>query len=153
MPLEEHHDEYMVGLHVFHHLHCLSAIRRAIYPKRYNSALYDEDGKVDFEAWHHIDHCIEFLRTYMECHPDMTAMPFHWMPESMVIIYPTTLHTCRNFDVISDWVYERSVDVPVRSHWENGRVVDYTGKPHSVEYNATWLNEPPEDWAYTKDDM
>lgn len=151
--MEEHKDDYLVGLVVFHHLHCISAIRRAIYPKRYNSQLYDEDGNVDYEAWHHIDHCIEIIRSYLECHPEMTAMNFEWIPDSTIAVYPHTLHTCRNFDVISDWVYERSVDVPLRSNLEDGHMVDYTGKPYGRVYNETWVLKAPEGWSYTKDDM
>lgn len=153
VPIKEYKDEYMVGLVVFHHLHCLSAIRRAFYPKRYGTSMFDQDGNVNYEAWHHIDHCIEILRTYLECHPETTAMPFQWVPDSSLAVYPVTQHTCRNFDVISNWVYERSVDVPIRSHIENGRVVDYTGKPYGLEYNETWGMKEPKGWAYTKDDM
>lgn len=153
VPIEEYKDEYMVGLVVFHHLHCLSAIRRAFYPKRYNTSLFHDDGHVNYESWHHIDHCIEILRVYLECHPETTAMTFQWVPDSTLAVHPTTLHTCRNFDVISNWVYGRSVEVPIRSHYENGRVVDYTGKPFGKEYNETWVMEAPADFAYTKDDM
>ncbi|KAF3769721.1 hypothetical protein M406DRAFT_348851 [Cryphonectria parasitica EP155] len=153
VPMEEYKDEYLVGLVIFHHLHCLSALRRAIYPKRYDSSLYDEDGNVKYEDWHHVDHCIEILRTYLECHPETTAMPMQWVPESSMAVYTVTQHTCRNFDVISSWAYDRTVNVPIRAHLENGRVVDYTGKPYGREYNETWLLEEPEGWAYTKDDM
>lgn len=153
VPLEEYKDEYIVGLVIFHHLHCLNALRKALYPNRYNTSIFEDDGTVNYEKWHHLDHCIEILRTYLECHPETTAMSFQWIPESTMAVYPTTLHTCRNFDVISNWVYERSVNVPVRSHLENGRVVDYTDKPFGREYNETWEMHTPEGWAYTREDM
>ncbi|CAN8097620.1 unnamed protein product [Discula destructiva] len=62
-PTEEYKDEYMVGLVVFHQLHCVSNLRRALYPKRYNSSLVDENGNVDYDKWHHLDHCLDQLRT------------------------------------------------------------------------------------------
>lgn len=80
-------------------------------------------------------------------------MTMQWVPESTMAVHPTTLHTCRNFDVISHWAYERSVMVPVRAHWENGKLVDYTGKPYGKEYKETWVLEAPADFNYTKDDM
>lgn len=152
--MEEHKGDYLVGLVVFHHLHCISAIRRALYPRRYRSQLYGDDGRVDYEAWHHIDHCIEIIRSYLECHPETTAMNFEWVPDSTIAVRPRTPHTCRNFESFADWAYERSVDVPVRANVEaDGRVVDYTGRPYGREYNETWVLRAPEGWAYTKDDM
>lgn len=89
-PTEEYKDQYMVGLVVFHQLHCVSNLRRALYPKRYNSSLIDEDGNVDYAKWHHLDHCLDQLRTYLECHPEMTAMPFFMADESINLVYPLT---------------------------------------------------------------
>lgn len=89
-PTEDYKDQYMVGLVVFHQLHCVSNLRRALYPKRYNSSLVDEDGNVDYDKWHHLDHCLDQLRTYLECHPEMTAMPFFTADESINLVYPLT---------------------------------------------------------------
>lgn len=185
----------MVGLVVFHQLHCVSNLRRALYPKRYNMSLVDENGNVDYGKWHHLDHCLDQLRTYLECHPEMTAMPFFMADESINLVYPTTkrecsphaftlqgtarsfrdlgldgetphcrattdiilLDTCRNWDVISDWVYKRSLDtinMPIRQVLDaKGNVVDYTGTEFGAEYNKTWDLKKPEGWAYTIDDM
>jgi len=156
-PTAEHKDEYMVGLVVFHQLHCVSNLRRALYPKRYNMSLVDENGNVDYGKWHHLDHCLDQLRTYLECHPEMTAMPFFMADESINLVYPTTKHTCRNWDVISDWVYKRSLDdinMPIRQVLDaKGNVVDYTGTEFGAEYNKTWDLKKPKGWAYTIDDM
>lgn len=89
-PTEEYKDQYLVGLVVFHQLHCVSNLRRALYPKRYNSSLIDEDGNVDYAKWHHLDHCLDQLRTYLECHPEMTAMPFFVADETINLVYPLT---------------------------------------------------------------
>lgn len=89
-PTEKYKDHYLVGLVVFHQLHCVSNLRRALYPKRYNSSLIDEDGNVDYAKWHHLDHCLDQLRTYLECHPEMTAMPFFVADESINLVYPLT---------------------------------------------------------------
>lgn len=78
VPVEKYKDEYLVGLDVFHQLHCLvietrslplefqdsvssftyylmkNVLRKGFYPKRYNTSLTKPDGKVDYGKWIHI---------------------------------------------------------------------------------------------------
>ncbi|KUI68419.1 hypothetical protein VM1G_04649 [Cytospora mali] len=152
VPLEEYKDDYVVGLGVFHNLHCLSTIRRGFYPHRYNSSLLDEDGNVDYHKWNHIDHCIETIRRALTCHADTAAMTFDWVEDSSIVLHPEITHTCRNFDVIRDWAYERHVPVHQRSHVEDGKVVDYVGKPYGPAWDKVKV-VVPEDWAYTEHDL
>lgn len=68
-PISGFEKEYVVGLDVFHQLHCLvsrlllsddirlrmqNQLRKNIYPKRYNSSIIREDGSIDFLAWSHL---------------------------------------------------------------------------------------------------
>lgn len=132
VPLEEWKDEYFISITVFHQLHCLNALRKAIYLKRYNSSIVDTEGKVDYGQWHHVDHCVELLRTALLCHPDLTARTFRWHESagSQILHYWTT-HTCQNFDPIMEWASAHTVpEVRSRAHVvEGGRIEDLTGTP------------------------
>ena len=152
VPLDEYKDDYVVGLSVFHSLHCLSAIRKGFYPHRYNSSLLDEDGNVDYHKWNHIDHCIENLRRALTCHADTSAMTYDWVEASSLVLHSETLHTCRDFDLIRDWAYERYVPAAQRSHVENGMVVSYNDKPYGPAWEKVKV-VVPDDWAYTEKDL
>lgn len=152
VPLEEYKDDYVVGLSVFHNLHCLSAIRKSLYPHRYNSSLLDENGNVDYSKWIHIDHCIETMRRALTCHADTAAMTFDWIEDSQLTSHSEILHTCKNFDLIRDWAYERYVPANQRSHVEDGKVVDYNGKPYGPAWDKVKVVVPA-GWAYTEKDL
>lgn len=151
-PVKEHMDDYVVGLSVFHVLHCLSVLRRNIYPKRYNSSMANLDGTVDYHKWHHVDHCLETVRRDILCHADTSATTWEWIEASQMTIRPETRHVCRNFDKISEWAYARHVEANQRMHVENGRIVDYTGQPASEAWNKIQV-EPPAHWAYRVEDL
>ena len=60
---------------MYHHLHCLKIIRHYIaldhYPDDVDAEMYViEPGHVYPE---HIEHCIEALRLYLICQPDITV--------------------------------------------------------------------------------
>lgn len=142
----------MVGLSVFHVLHCLAVLRRSIYPRRYNSSLVAAGGAVDWHRWHHVDHCLETVRRDVLCHADTAATTWEWVEASQMTIRPETRHVCRDFDRISEWAYARHVGGNQRSHVEAGRVVDYTGQPPSEAWNRIQV-QPPADWAYRVEDL
>lgn len=151
-PSTQHMDDYVVGLSVFHVLHCLSVLRRHIYPRRYNASLVNADGTVDYHKWHHVDHCLETVRRDILCHADTAATTWQWIEASQMTIRPETKHVCRNFDKISAWAYERHVVGNQRTHVEEGQIVDYTGKPPSEAWNKIQV-QPPADWAYRVEDL
>ncbi len=70
-PVAGSESDYIVGLDVFHQLHCLvcpvaavngcgsadkdqNMIRQSIYPRRYNSSIVRADGSIDYLAWAHL---------------------------------------------------------------------------------------------------
>lgn len=151
-PTVEHMDDYVVGLSVFHVLHCLSVLRRNIYPRHYNSSLIKPDGTVDWNRWHHVDHCLETVRRDILCHADTSATTWEWIEASQMTIRPETKHVCRNFDKISQWAYDRHVQGNQRTHVEGGKIVDYTGQPPSEAWDKIQVL-PPADWAYREEDL
>lgn len=152
VALAGHEHEHIVGLAVFHQLHCLNAVRKALWPGRYNWSMTDAYGRVIFDAWNHIDHCIEVLRRSITCQSDLTSLSYDWIEGSQLVAHEESLHTCRNFDLISEWAYARSIAPPMRAHVENGKVVSYQGMAYGPEWENAKTKEP-EGWNYTKEDF
>ncbi|PYI28115.1 hypothetical protein BP00DRAFT_309233, partial [Aspergillus indologenus CBS 114.80] len=71
---------YMVGLEVFHQLHCLV--------------------KVYFVP----AHCIDSIRLSLQCQADLTLIPFKWV-SGYLEPWPDfrTTHQCKNFEKIREW--------------------------------------------------
>lgn len=102
VALEKYKDDYVVGLTFTHAMHCLNALRKLYYPKRYNNSMFDKDGNVMYEYWWHTDHCIEIIRRYIACHADTTAFTYDWIKDTSILVHPGTVHTCKNFDRVDD---------------------------------------------------
>ncbi|KAK4445587.1 hypothetical protein QBC34DRAFT_497503 [Podospora aff. communis PSN243] len=153
IPVAGYENERLVGLDVFHQLHCLNQIRMAFYPRRYNTSMVDENGNVKYGQWLHIDHCIESIRESLTCHSDISVNGFEWM-EDKKILMPTlhNVHMCRNFSKIREWAFPRFVNLPTkRMHVENGKLVDYRGDGPDPEQVA--ISKVPKGWNYTVDDL
>lgn len=152
LAVEGHEHDYVAGLAVFHQLHCLNMVRKALWPSRYNSSMLDPDGGVNYDRWSHIDHCIEVVRRCITCHSDVAALTYDWVEESQMVIHQEMLHTCRNFDLIRDWAYARTFTAPMRAHVEGGKVVSYVDKPYGPAWEKAKVKKP-EGWNYTKEDF
>ncbi|KAI1488071.1 hypothetical protein F5X96DRAFT_647060 [Biscogniauxia mediterranea] len=106
------HDEqqrYVVGLDVFHVLHCVNMIRKLLHPEYYSESDM-KDINQSHDDFNHIDHCIEYLRQSVTCSVDLTPIPFQWN-DAQKLYKPsiTGMHTCRNFEVVREWAKERAV--------------------------------------------
>ncbi|KAK9775190.1 putative DUF3328 domain-containing protein [Seiridium cardinale] len=65
---------WVTGLDVFHQLHCLDSLRRAVYPD-----YYPHEGSP--RTWQlHVDHCVDYLRQAIMCHGDTTPVHYKWFP-------------------------------------------------------------------------
>ncbi|KAF5392525.1 hypothetical protein D9757_002199 [Collybiopsis confluens] len=95
--------QYMVALDVFHQLHCLNEMRKAMYPEYY---------PITGEGIHtpHMRHCISSLRQSIMCSADVTPIVWQWSEKSKAAKERSdVVHTCRNFDTIKEWARERFV--------------------------------------------
>jgi len=94
---------YIASISVFHHLHCLNMIRKALYPEYYRK-LFDEAQLAGFLGREHIGHCVDALRQSLMCSSDVSVIVWQWEKETQRV-HPQAevVHTCRNFDKIRDW--------------------------------------------------
>ncbi|ETS85646.1 hypothetical protein PFICI_03671 [Pestalotiopsis fici W106-1] len=129
------HDEekrYIMQLDVFHQLHCLNAIRKALHPDYYTVSSQpdpNDDGGV-LEP-HHIDHCVDTIRQSLMCNADISPLTWMWDDErAKILAKGTIVHTCRRFDKIQEWA----------SRYNYGKMMDSTQKA---------VNDPldPETWT------
>lgn len=104
---------YLITLSVFHNLHCLDSIRRALYffvdaqwTAENNPYTQEEDvlkvleqaGGFDSTDIVHLDHCIDVLRQSLMCDSDIA--PFVFQPSDKwgeIRTMGHTVHQCRDF--------------------------------------------------------
>ncbi|KAI0123234.1 hypothetical protein BJ170DRAFT_675069 [Xylariales sp. AK1849] len=106
---EEQGGGIMVEIEVFHQLHCLNFLRKVIYADYYSRP---ENRPVTFEVsdellFNHVDHCVDYLRQVLMCASDVTPVTSNWV-HSHHSPHPdfNTMHKCRNFDRLLEWVEE-----------------------------------------------
>ncbi|KAF2834039.1 hypothetical protein CC86DRAFT_377089 [Ophiobolus disseminans] len=97
---------HVVGIDVFHQLHCLDSLRKRLRPARYP----DPDWPMRGSDLGHPDHCVESLRMYLMCTADVSAVSWVWQGGGEgegegegKWVTSTTEHTCRKWDRIWEW--------------------------------------------------
>ncbi|KJR86044.1 uncharacterized protein SPSK_09941 [Sporothrix schenckii 1099-18] len=106
---------YLVELDVFHQLHCLNMVRKALHPEYYvphTPGLHtgDED---ELLGPHHIDHCIDAIRQSLMCSADISSLTWSWDEHRRRHMERgTVLHTCKRFDKIQEWARAHTVRMP-----------------------------------------
>ncbi|EME78177.1 uncharacterized protein MYCFIDRAFT_33909, partial [Pseudocercospora fijiensis CIRAD86] len=94
---------YVMGLEVYHALHCVNAIRMYIFPDNYEFREKKSETELHKRS---IDHCIDYLRQYVQCNADLTPMYAEWLGAYRLVLKPYATHTCRDFSRIRDWIEE-----------------------------------------------
>ncbi|MCJ1394404.1 hypothetical protein MMC18_007282 [Xylographa bjoerkii] len=66
---------YFGTLAVFHGLHCVKRLHHYIHRDSY----YPNLSKMDADRLlYHTEHCVDWLRQYVQCNADTTLIPFYW---------------------------------------------------------------------------
>ena len=116
IELADHSGRYLVQLDVFHELHCLNFVRQRLHRDYYNETMHKSSvddighaGKITSTICGELklmirDHCIDMIRQSLQCHADISLVPFQWKP-TMQAPWPnfSTMHQCRNFEKIQEW--------------------------------------------------
>ncbi|KAK8083992.1 hypothetical protein PG996_002773 [Apiospora saccharicola] len=83
LPHDPEH-RYVVGLNVFHDLHCLNMLRKHLLPEYYPEYKNASGTEAGFM---HIMHCVDALRQSVMCNVDLAIIPFQvqdWAREHAV---------------------------------------------------------------------
>lgn len=96
--IEYDNEKVLVGLEVFHALHCLNMVRWGLYRDTYVVLVAPEETEL------HLEHCVDYLRQYIQCNADLTPMWTGDMGGGFLMVKPYTTHTCRDFDQIIGWI-------------------------------------------------
>lgn len=108
---------YLIVLTVFHNLHCLDSIRKALYyfvddtawNATCNPYVKADAAPIDTALWafggrdvsiKHVDHCIDALRQSVMCTSDITPNVFQWTSHERVEAHATVVHQCRDLDKV-----------------------------------------------------
>lgn len=98
-------------LGVFHALHCLKMVRHWIHPDYYFA---DATEHARWKMGIHVDHCIEYIRENLMCHPDISLVTHRWVttengwrPSNK----DTAPHECANWDALNKWAGNRAIDL------------------------------------------
>ncbi|XRM42745.1 hypothetical protein ABZX51_005954 [Aspergillus tubingensis] len=99
---------YYVTVSAYHGLHCVQRLHHYIYADHYYP------GLGEFEAFmlrRHTEHCLDWLRQYVQCHPDLSLIPSHWMTDGPGPVAPDDGHRqCVVWEKIEKWMAEHSFD-------------------------------------------
>ncbi|THG98154.1 hypothetical protein EW026_g3976 [Hermanssonia centrifuga] len=80
---------YIIGLSVFHELHCLDVIRKALNPDHYADPATGD---------------IDMVRQALMCAADITPLIWQWHEDvQKARAAPDVVHICRNYDNIVQW--------------------------------------------------
>jgi hypothetical protein len=116
---------YVIMLDVFHQLHCLNVVRKALSPSHYTLSHPGHDGEDELLGFHHVDHCVDSLRQSLMCSVDVTPLVWQWSDERQKYLEKAQVpHTCRNFNAVKEWaannalkekfsLYERQFNDPL----------------------------------------
>ncbi|KAF5328206.1 hypothetical protein D9619_013399 [Psilocybe cf. subviscida] len=102
---------YITELDVFHQLHCLNFIRKALHPNYYPAQrLGTPENNL------HVSHCVDSIRQSLMCSADISTVVWQWDAAQQNNTFQGEIaHKCRNFGMIQDWARERAIP----SHYDS----------------------------------
>ncbi|KAI1317918.1 hypothetical protein F5Y16DRAFT_140255 [Xylariaceae sp. FL0255] len=116
VKLDNEEGGYMATIDMFHQLHCLNMIRKAVHRDYYESRMKFFHSQ---EFWEHIDHCFEALRQSLMCIGNTELITYHWVKD-----FPTPVpdfhvwHQCRDPEEVLIWAEDRAAHItsPITKH-------------------------------------
>ncbi|KAK7937206.1 Cyclochlorotine biosynthesis protein O [Apiospora aurea] len=88
--VDEGEGGYTAGLDVFHTLHCVNALRKALHPDYYSTHSH--------RSQFHVEHCLDILRQAVQCYGSTTLIPTRFFEgREHNYIDSDQTHVCRSF--------------------------------------------------------
>ncbi|KAJ7102364.1 hypothetical protein B0H15DRAFT_328304 [Mycena belliarum] len=104
---------YMLALDVFHELHCLDEIRKAMHPGKFLAitSMFSSISRLDYYPatseginTKHMRHCLSSLRQSIMCASDISTIVWQWSDKSQAAKERSdVVHTCRDFSKLQAW--------------------------------------------------
>ncbi|KZT32134.1 hypothetical protein SISSUDRAFT_994363, partial [Sistotremastrum suecicum HHB10207 ss-3] len=92
---------YIISLDLFHDMHCLNLVRRALCLERYGPYTFN-DPTVVYLPFDHPGHCITVIWKNILCDANITANVFRWDEDAQESFpHLDAVHTCRSRDSIT----------------------------------------------------
>ncbi|KAI1201514.1 hypothetical protein F5X97DRAFT_331253 [Nemania serpens] len=100
-------DAHIIQLDVTHQIHCLNAVRKAMYPEYYPVRKLMKDV--------HPQHCLHVLLQNLMCDASVDVMTYNWM-ETQHNPFPdmSINKKCRDYDAVLKWHEEHLVPLTAR---------------------------------------
>ena len=116
----------LIGLDVFHQLHCLDWIRKQMRADRYADH-FSQVFPSQQEALSHADHCVDTIRQSLMCNADVSIINYQWSEtRKMTLPNARVLHTCRRWDKIMAWTKQHlAVDFDRHEKAEGAPLTEY----------------------------
>ncbi|KAJ6443651.1 Zn(2)-Cys(6) zinc finger domain protein [Purpureocillium lavendulum] len=121
---------YMATLEMFHQLHCLNMLRKAVHHDYYKRMAPSANGTYPRNLMTHLDHCVEIIRQVISCRGDVGLITFHWV-EGNPVPYPdfNTWHQCRDHEEILAWA--KTQEAPLTAPLEKKMFTSLVEMPHA----------------------
>ncbi|RDW92936.1 oxidase ustYa family protein [Aspergillus mulundensis] len=116
LPLSSEPGNYVVEIDVFHQLHCLHHLHKKAWG--HEMGVNESDPEEVRRFWTHLDHCSESLRQSLMCSSDVAPITWVWSEEHhRWQADGRVVHTCRDFEAIREWAFERTAGVVDFETW------------------------------------
>lgn len=119
---------YIVEIDVFHQIHCLNALRKALITNydHYYGSRYGLEPPLMFQT--HLGHCTSILLQNLMCHADVEVITHVWQ-EDQDWPYPDfgISKQCRNFESLLEWKEENELE------GMGEKYLGYAKPPHAVQ--------------------
>ncbi|KAJ5419503.1 uncharacterized protein N7487_003053 [Penicillium crustosum] len=111
---------YFATLAVFHGLHCLKRFHHYIHRDSYYPNMTEENNAR--LLYHTVleeltltdsnsEHCVDWLRQYVQCNADTTVIPFYWgAGQKHPLAVDKAKHQCVKLEPLEHWMAEHSFD-------------------------------------------
>ncbi|KAH8596228.1 hypothetical protein B0O99DRAFT_621302 [Bisporella sp. PMI_857] len=100
--------KYLATPDTYHQLHCLWWLYQFAHPEAYTLKPTKHITVID-----HVDHCLDLMRKWIQCHASASMMTYQWMPDTRIPWGNFEVDSvCVDWEHYSNWVTERAVKDP-----------------------------------------